>query len=200
MHRVPHHTQFPRAEGLSEKDEEAVCVRPPVVRFRKERRAYNRLSHHGVCAQGIVPQCFGWLHLDKKSIERMGLQGRGAYALVLEYLVDAQPITSHNITIDIADKALRGLREIHAAFVGHYDTDGKGNILLLPGDRVVWIDFDFSCCGSSATRGYLRYELAKCWSYFYNVLVCAPVSPLMCSYALVEGSQSRHRLARRLVT
>lgn len=155
-------------------------------RFGKEHSAYTRLSHYAVCAQSIVPQCFGWLYLDKKRVERMGLQGRGAYALVLEHLADAQPITSRNITIDIADKALRGLREIHSAYVMHADIASRGNILLLPGGRVVWIDFDFSCCGSYTTRDHLRRELARCWTHFYRTLVSISVSRLAFSHLLLQ--------------
>lgn len=148
----------------------------PVSRFHLERGAYARLSHHGVCARGAVPRCYGWLYLNEKRIQRIGLQGRGAYALVLEHFEDAQPITSHNITIDIADKALRGLCDIHAAFVLHSDTESPGNILLLPGGRVVWIDFDFSCWGPSIPRSDFMYELATCWTYFYCTLVSGPHS------------------------
>lgn len=166
-----------------------------IYRYRLEKEAYERLSHHGVCARGVAPQCYGWLYLDEERIQQIGLQGRGAYALVLEYLEGAQPVTTHNITIDIADKALRGLCDIHAALVLHSDTETKGNLLLLPEGRVVWLDFDSSCCGPATTRNRLMYELARCWIYFYRTLVSDRLSQITRSYVQVLDSRSCRWLA-----
>ena len=142
--------------------------------FRAERDAYAHLVHSGACDKGVVPRCYGWIRFSKQRIQRLGIFGSHAYATVLEYMKDAEPISSRNITIDIADKALRGLYAIHTAFVVHNDViDAPRNILVLPGDRVVWVDFDMARCGDHPLiqPAALIEELAAAWQLFYNILV-----------------------------
>ncbi len=41
-----------------------------MLRFRKEKAAYEHLLHFGVVDAGIVPCCYGWLALSRPDIEK----------------------------------------------------------------------------------------------------------------------------------
>lgn len=96
------------------------------------------------------------------------------HALLLEYFEDAETISFRNVSIEIADTALRHLRDIHTAYVLHGDLDGD-NILLLPDGRVVWVDFDSSETLPRRLRHSLESpritfldEMELGWGLFYN--------------------------------
>ncbi|KAJ3002929.1 hypothetical protein NUW54_g5583 [Trametes sanguinea] len=74
---------------------------------------------------------------------------------------------------ELADITLRGLAEIHSAYVMHCDVHSR-NILVAPGNRVVWVDFNCSCTPASPhyyDRELLQGELALCWSFLYYGLL-----------------------------
>ncbi len=160
-----------------------------MVRFEREKSAYAHLLHYGICEKGTVPRCYGWFDLSRAHVEHIcALPGidkslatlkdnrRTPKAIVLEYFSDAVRLSVTNITLDIADVALRALHTIHSAYVTHNDIHRR-NILLLPDNRVVWVDFDSSTClseaGSKMRRQDLLGELEEGWSLFYNFLVRA---------------------------
>lgn len=72
-----------------------------------------------------------------------------------EVFVNAERLSRENITEDIADKVLRALCDVHATYVYHGDIHRR-NILLLLGERIVWIDFDHSRCASNERLGRVQ--------------------------------------------
>ncbi|KIP05260.1 hypothetical protein PHLGIDRAFT_162018 [Phlebiopsis gigantea 11061_1 CR5-6] len=158
----------------------------PLKRFRREKEAYEHLLHSGACEKGLVPQCFGWLELTEEDRDTLLMlpdvpeEWRHIHrddglpkALLLEFFDDAEPLTIDNITLKIADSAVRALYHIHASYVLHNDIHGR-NVLVLPGQRVVWIDFDSAAVVSRSTefrpvrRQELLNELVRSWNIFYN--------------------------------
>lgn len=104
----------------------------------------------------------------------LGFDVRPPKALVLEFVENATRLSAENITIDIADRVVRGLAAIHAAYVRHGDVAGR-NVLVLPQGRVVWIDFDQALCGErederereQLSRQALLRELVGSWNLCY---------------------------------
>lgn len=157
-----------------------------IDRCEQELDGYAHLQHYGVTAKGIVPQCYGWLTLTSAHIEQilalpklsdaakgMKLASEPPRAILLEYFADAQPLTIDNISMEIADVVLRSLVELHSAYVLHGDVHSR-NILVLPGDRIAWVDLNFSRTPVSPKRCYrynLLAELSKCWSLLYQELL-----------------------------
>ncbi|KAI9061100.1 hypothetical protein FKP32DRAFT_1605067 [Trametes sanguinea] len=158
--------------------------------FEQELEGYAHLQHYGVIEKGVVPRCYGWLTLSpthitqilklprlSKAAKSMEPHARAPpRAILLEYVADAQPLTIDNATDELANATLRGLAEIHSAYVVHGDVHNR-HILVAPGDRVVWVDFGRSrtpageleevrCC-----RQDLFDELASGWSFLYEQLL-----------------------------
>ncbi|KIP05252.1 hypothetical protein PHLGIDRAFT_36520 [Phlebiopsis gigantea 11061_1 CR5-6] len=153
--------------------------------FEREKEAYAHLLHHGVCQKGVVPNCFGWTRLTADHLTCIqnfaGLDGvattleddeRPPTGILLEYLEDAERVSLENVTEEVAEKALRGLCDVHAAYVSHGDVHRR-NVLVLPDGRVAWIDFDNSACASDSRiwRQHFIEELKRCWGYFYGQLL-----------------------------
>lgn len=141
----------------------------------------------------MVPVCYGWVVLSPQHVESIAsiadeIADEYKYDLendvppprgiLLEYFHDAQQLSIENVSMAIAEKALRALHPIHAAYVRHGDVHGR-NILLLPDERVVWIDFNNSMCASDEdlTRHDLFEELHDGWYYFYRGLVSEHLLP-----------------------
>lgn len=164
----------------------------PLRRFATEKCAYEHLVHYGACANGAVPQCYGWLELSAHDMEgianlpgiadelkTLATDAGPPKALLLEYFDGAVPVTIANVTEAIADKALRGLCLVHACYTLHDDINSR-NILVTPSGRVVWVDFDAAFmvrCSTQYDQMY-RYMFLKemfiGWAYFYTALVCPP--------------------------
>ena len=156
------------------------------TRFEQERDAYAHLVHGGVCDKGTVPKCFGWLMLTDKHIEQFASlpsQEQDARlmraceprprAILLEYFLGAQQMDITNVTEKLADVAMRGLYDLHAAYVLHCDVHRR-NILVLPGDRVVWVDFNNAKTPSgklTMMRQEFMYEMDTAWARLYEELV-----------------------------
>lgn len=165
----------------------------PMELFDREKEAYAHLKHAGICDQGHVPRCYGWVeltavHVDAiarvapklkygesggiKHIQKQVSKGRLPKGILLEYFPDATTLSIKNVTYELAEQALRSLWAIHSAYVQHGDIDGR-NVLVLPGDRVIWVDFNHSRCASdpSLTRADIFFELHEGWSMFYMQLL-----------------------------
>ncbi|OSD08689.1 hypothetical protein PYCCODRAFT_1473256 [Trametes coccinea BRFM310] len=161
----------------------------PMIRFASEIEAYAHLQHYGACDAGAVPKCFGWLELTSDDLEAIAalpvVAEEWRYikedelppkALLLEWFEGAQQLSIDNVTPAIADAGLRALYRVHASFVMHGDVHRR-NILVLPGGRVVWIDFDaaFAACESTPDnpmrRQELFCELHRAWVFFYGELL-----------------------------
>lgn len=158
--------------------------------FDTECEAYAHLLHYGVCAAGAVPKCHGWLELGAQHLRQIGSlpdlsdraramlrSGEPPRGILLEYFADAVQLNVSNVTETLADNALRGLYKIHASYVLHCDVHPR-NILVLPGDRVVWVDFNFSRNASGdwyLPRQRLFYEFGRAWALFYQQLVSVAI-------------------------
>ncbi|GJE84687.1 hypothetical protein PsYK624_007630 [Phanerochaete sordida] len=158
----------------------------PRESFDNEARAYAHLLHYGACAKGTVPMCFGWSRLSEAHVQAIldmpDLSDHAAdlefengelpKVIVLEYFPKAETMSIANVTRPIADKALRALHDIHAAYVEHGDIHGR-SILVLPEERVVWINFNSSRTASARkfTRSELFTELRQAWDYFYMSMI-----------------------------
>ncbi|KAF8241229.1 hypothetical protein K440DRAFT_665401 [Wilcoxina mikolae CBS 423.85] len=116
--------------------------------FDIEADAYERLNSSPATVD-IVPHCYGWLETpagldipasDSDSDSPSSAPERG---LLLEYICDASPL--HTIPLPmptaVAHRILHGLVAIHSAGVLHNDAEAR-NILITPGGKVVWVDFD----------------------------------------------------------
>ncbi|KAI0791228.1 hypothetical protein C8Q75DRAFT_66164 [Abortiporus biennis] len=62
-------------------------------------------------------------------------------ALLFDYIHDIEPFSHLNITDKVVKSVLMNLYEIHCSYVCHRDIDAR-NIMVLPGERVMWFDFD----------------------------------------------------------
>jgi len=123
------------------------------IRYTAETKAYRYLQHYEVTSQGVVPKLYGILpSLDKKKLHAIlgdsvpddGPIKFPASAIFMEYLEDAERPSAANMTPELAEEALRGLRLIHNAHVLHRDTELR-NLLIYPTtNRAIWIDFSIA--------------------------------------------------------
>jgi len=119
-------------------------------RFLDETKAYRYLQHYNVTSQGVVPKFYGSIaSLDKKKLLALlpdsapedGSIKFPASAIVIEYLEGGEKPSQDNMTRELTEEALRGLRLVHNAHVWHGDPELR-NILIFPeSGRAVWIDF-----------------------------------------------------------
>lgn len=117
----------------------------------------------------------GLTYCQSKSLEDLRekvQEGRFPKGVLLEYFPDAQMISIDNVTYELAEQAIRSLYAIHAAYVQHGDIKRR-NMLLLPGGRIVWVDFNSAICASDSklTRWDLYMEFQEGWDAFYMELV-----------------------------
>lgn len=105
-----------------------------------------------------MPQSYGWTVLSAEHVQRiaqvpdntaeaclLARYDRPIGGIVLEYFPEAQRLSHDSVTEKVADNALRGLYALHSAYVRHCDVDLR-NILVLPGERVLSVDFIFAVC------------------------------------------------------
>lgn len=157
------------------------------MRYAREKAAYEHLLHYGACAEGAVPQCYGWLELSAGDMDKIALVPAVTTrlrnlkkdigppkAFLLGFFEDAAPVSIENVTEAVADSALRALCAIHASYVVYRDVSSR-NILVLLGGRVVWVDFVAAATPSDPKRSVRRQdflrELGKAWTHFYMRLV-----------------------------
>lgn len=181
-------TQYPDREANLYKDSYRPFEEPfdTDSLFLREKEAYAHLLHYGICAQGVVPNCYGWTELSADHVaailslprsrcdsdEIALVEGVSVKAIVLEYFHDAENLSIHNVTREIAEKAFKALYAIHTAYVQHDDIHRR-HILVLQDGRVVWVDFDSAQCPSQhdVTRYNLFQELNGGWDYMYLTMV-----------------------------
>ncbi|CAL1710737.1 unnamed protein product [Somion occarium] len=151
--------------------------------YHAEKEAYAHLRHFGACESGVVPNCYGTVQLSRQQaidISRQFSMGWDLpvddenlpYALLLEHFPDAIQVSIYNVTFPVAERALRALCTVHKSYVQHGDINGR-NVLVLPDDRVVWIDFDHAKSASDPTlcRQDIWNEIREGWGYFYQLLL-----------------------------
>ena len=122
-----------------------------------------------MCERGVVPYYHGFFdRLDparfQPHLNHFANDNYSPRAILLEYLPDTEELNCVNYSDERFQKAIDGLKEIHAAQIHHYDLYPK-NILIVHGspERVVWIDFDVAMIfPNNATVGspdeYCKYE------------------------------------------
>ncbi|TFK47192.1 hypothetical protein OE88DRAFT_1738876 [Heliocybe sulcata] len=145
-------------------------------KFAREKRAYERLLHHGVCAQGFVPMCYGWfeLRVPKRSqwLRSFASDEKPPYALLIEDVADAETLSVLNISVPIAEQALLAAEHLHEAGVLHNDLLPRNTLVRRDG-TVVIIDFDKASTWPHEDVDLLalKQEMQLCWCiYFAHML------------------------------
>ncbi|CAI7622877.1 unnamed protein product [Penicillium pancosmium] len=115
-------------------------------RFRCELKAYQNLHEFGVCNRGFVPAFYGYIdRLDPSAFDpplhNFSRDKHKPRVIFLEYLSESERLNCLNYSQDLICHAVQGLKEIHNAFVHHRDIYPK-HMLVVPGGRIVWVDFD----------------------------------------------------------
>ncbi|KAL1863180.1 hypothetical protein Plec18170_000010 [Paecilomyces lecythidis] len=116
--------------------------------FICESSAYKRLHETGLCDRGIVPKFYGVIEpLDPTLCQphlKMFLNDEYLpTAIFLEYIPDMRMLHWANYTEERKENFLKGIQEIHRAFIQHSDIHPR-NMMVVEGDpkRAIWIDFD----------------------------------------------------------
>ncbi|KDQ64566.1 hypothetical protein JAAARDRAFT_201892 [Jaapia argillacea MUCL 33604] len=145
-------------------------------RFENERRVYEHLLHYGVSAKGFVPKCYGWfkLHVDEDAgwLVSFLADPIPPNAILLEYFPDASRLNVSNITVPVAQNALRSLARVHEAGIHHRDINPRNHLVLADG-RVVIIDFDVALTrlDGRVNKLELKWEMESAWSLYFQVMV-----------------------------
>jgi hypothetical protein len=166
--------------------------------FKGECRAYAQLKQSSAYLSGTFPKCYGWVHLkpirgvrpavakDKRSNifgdPFWDFQPRNG--TLLQYFPNATPVTVQNATVDLGNQAMKAIYQIHTAHVKHGDIC-PGNMLIIDGCRVVFIDFELAATTVSRhiNRRRLWEELARTWYWFFEILVSSTriLGPSLCA-------------------
>jgi serine/threonine protein kinase len=151
-------------------------------RYTREVIAYRHLCHFNVPSLGVVPNVYGVLpSINRKQLREMlgdakpeGVQiSVPASAVLLEYIEGTRP-TADNMTYELAQKAIDGLRAIHEARVLHKDIDAR-NILVQPAaGKVVWIDFSIADDNEYPVLAHRERTIAK--EHLYGEVVTLSLS------------------------
>jgi hypothetical protein len=152
-------------------------------RFRCELNAYYNLHKLGVCDHGFVPAFHGYIdRVDPFAfhppLKHFANDDSHPRAILLEHLPDAERLNCVNYSEDLIRSAVDGIQEIHSAFVHHRDVYPK-NMLVAPGGRIVWVDFDVASTFSNMgprEEAYCKYE-AELVKSFGKLLVCLASLP-----------------------
>jgi hypothetical protein len=114
--------------------------------FNLEMAAYERILPLQRMTK-YVPSIYGY---DARPLSGWGFPDGDVkdhdlrYAIVMEWIENAEILSTENITVDNASVLLAGLSKIHEGGVLHYDTYRR-NILVVPETmRALWIDFSCS--------------------------------------------------------
>ncbi|KZT24967.1 hypothetical protein NEOLEDRAFT_1134179 [Neolentinus lepideus HHB14362 ss-1] len=147
-----------------------------MMRYKREKRAYERLLQHGVCSEGFVPMCYGWfkLHVPEEPGWLRSFAGDKSppLALLIEHIPDTVQLNVSNITVSIAEQAMLAAEYVHGAGVVHNDLDPH-NTLIRPDGTVVIIDFDMASTwpDKDVNRFELKDEMAYCWNLYYTTML-----------------------------
>jgi len=103
-------------------------------RYVDEVNAYRLLNHYDVTSRGVVPKIYGVLPaITQKKLESLLGEAQPdeakvtfpASAVLIEYIEGAQRPSKENMTVQLAEEILHGLRLIHNAHVIHYDPEPR---------------------------------------------------------------------------
>ena len=121
-----------------------------------------------------MPRKDDWLQPFRSDPKRLKV-------LVLEFLPCASKMALRWTTPQTTQATMDALNIIHRAGIVHDDIHPR-NLLVLPKDRVVWIDFELAGIRSRhhyVTPETLHHELKLCWGWLYRKLVCRTLFPLL---------------------
>jgi tRNA A-37 threonylcarbamoyl transferase component Bud32 len=121
--------------------------------FNLERTAYEYIQAAQI--EDYVPQVFGY---DSRTLSSWGLpynpeDDKPYYALVMEWIENAEQMSAENITIDSACTLLTGLGKIHAAGVLHNDTFKRNLLVVREEENGIWTDFSCAQMGVETNFG-----------------------------------------------
>ena len=143
------HALIYRAQRMNQANPKYYCVKLFKRRckafFDLEMAAYERLLHTENIER-YIPKVYGY---DARTLSGWGLPAVTNdtdlyYAIIMEWVENAEHFSTDNVTVDTASTLLAGLTKIHEAGVLHDDTFPR-NILMVPGTRrALWIDFSVS--------------------------------------------------------
>ncbi|TFK47189.1 hypothetical protein OE88DRAFT_1738874 [Heliocybe sulcata] len=142
-------------------------------KLEREKRAYERLLHHGVCSQGFVPMCHGWFELPIPKTSRwlrsFVSEEKPPCALLIEDISDGATLSIANISPSVAGQALLAADHIHKAGVLHRDLRPRNTLVRRDG-TVVIIDFDKASTWPDERVDLLslKNEMQLCWSLYFN--------------------------------
>ncbi|TFK47208.1 hypothetical protein OE88DRAFT_1666535 [Heliocybe sulcata] len=145
-------------------------------KFDREKCAYERLLHHGVCSQGFVPMCHGWfeLRVPKGStwLHSFASDEKPPNALLLEDIFDGVTLSVLNISPSIAGQALLAADQMHEAGVLHRDLQPR-NTLVRSDGTVVIIDFDKASTWphKGVNLLSLKKEMQLCWCLYFSCML-----------------------------
>ncbi|KAF8592635.1 hypothetical protein K439DRAFT_26347 [Ramaria rubella] len=111
-----------------------------------------------------MPREHDWLfhfRLDPKPLK----------VLILEYLPNALRMTLRHTNLRTVPNAMTSLKKIQERGIRHCNIHPR-NILVLPGDRVVFVDFELAGVKPGTEESYYRLELGVLYSWLYQHLVC----------------------------
>ncbi|EEQ85585.1 uncharacterized protein BDCG_08854 [Blastomyces dermatitidis ER-3] len=135
-----HHGQGPKQPWDPESRETSL--------FICESTAYRRLTHAGVCAQGITPRFHGTIEdIDpRQCLPHLKAFLKDEYrptAILLEYIPNMKELDWTEYNRRRMRNFVNGLDAIHNALVFHNDVHPR-NMMVVEGDpgRAIWIDFD----------------------------------------------------------
>ncbi|KAI0781758.1 hypothetical protein C8Q75DRAFT_812248 [Abortiporus biennis] len=81
-------------------------------------------------------------------------------ALIFDYVHNIEPLSHLNITDKVVKSALINLYQIHRSYVCHRDIAAR-NITVLPGERVMWFDFDDTNCTTDTLAKVTRFDIFR---------------------------------------
>lgn len=146
-------------------------------------KAYQTFHKHGLCDRGFVPAFYGYIdRLDPSAFDpplyNFSIDKYKPQAILLEYLLESERLSCLNYSQELIHHAVHGLEAIHKAFVHHRDIHPR-HMLVIPGGKIVWVDFDaathFSDMGPPE-KAYCEYEIELVES-FGKLLVCSIFLP-----------------------
>jgi hypothetical protein len=117
--------------------------------FNLELNAYELILQHRD-AHNYVPKIYGY---DARKLSEWGVahdvgdddlyedENHRFYGIVLEWIENAEQLSTENVTGIFASTFIAGLCKIHDAGVLHFDAYSRNQLVVPSAERAVWIDF-----------------------------------------------------------
>lgn len=156
------HALIYRTKGWEDEVTSPYCVKlfkkGWMTPFNLELNAYECLLHADQVHK-YIPHVYGY---GERTLSQWGVPTELPndkdlyYGIVMEWVENAEQLSTKNVTVGLASNLLTGLSKIHEAGVLHYDEYPR-NMLVVPEiKRSLWIDF--SCARMNEDK-YLAQEM-----------------------------------------